>query len=134
MTENMPTERELEVLKILWKKKKMTVRELWKIMSKKQPDLGYTAVLTLMQYMEKKNMVAHEVVGKAYHYYAYKQEQETISSMVKRFVNSVFDGAVDAYVAHALDNETMTTDELDILEDKIRQAKAKKSSQKRRKK
>ena len=127
MSENMPTERELEVLKILWQREKITVRELWKIMLKKQPELGYTAVLTLLQYMEKKEMVAHEAVGKAYHYYALRKEQETITGMVRRFVNSVFDGAMDAYVAHALENESMSTEELDVLEKKIRSAKAKKS-------
>jgi len=127
MGENMPTERELEVLKILWQKEKITVRELWKMMLEKQPELGYTAVLTLLQYMEKKKMIAHEAVGKAYHYYALRKEQETISNMVKRFVNSVFDGAVDAYVAHALENESMSKETLDILEEKIRSAKAKKT-------
>ena len=127
MSENMPTERELEVLKILWQRERITVRELWKLMLTKQPELGYTAVLTLLQYMEKKDMIAHVAVGKAYHYYAVWKEKETITGMVRRFVNSVFDGAVDAYIAHALDHESMSTDELAALELKIRSARAKKS-------
>ena len=127
MGENMPTERELEVLKILWQREKITVRELWKILSKKQAEMGYTAVLTLLQYMEKKEMVAHEAVGKAYHYYALRKEKETITGMVRRFVNSVFDGAVDAYVEHALENESMSAEDLDKLEEKIRAVKAKKT-------
>ena len=127
MSENMPTERELEVLKILWQKEKITVRELWKILLQKQPELGYTAVLTLMQYMEKKGMVAHESVGKAYRYFALRKEKETIRSMVRRFVNSVFDGAVDAYLAHALENEAISDEQFDKLEEKIRSAKAKKT-------
>lgn len=132
MTENMPTERELEVLKILWQEEKVTVRELWKILSRKQPELAYTAVLTLMQYMEKKGMVGHESVGKAYRYFALRKEKETIRNMVQRFVNSVFDGAVDAYVAHALENETISDEQLDKLEEKIRSAKAKKSRRRRK--
>ncbi|MCL2120258.1 MAG: BlaI/MecI/CopY family transcriptional regulator [Planctomycetaceae bacterium] len=127
MPETMPTERELEVLKILWHREKITVRELWKMMLEKQPELGYTAVLTLLQYMEKKDMVAHEAVGKAYHYYALRKEKETISGMVRRFVNSVFNGATDAWIAHALEHEPMSTEELDALEEKIRSAKAKKT-------
>ena len=127
MPDNMPTERELEVLKILWQQEKITVRELWKMMLTKQPELGYTAVLTLLQYMEKKEMVAHEAVGKAYHYYAVQEEKETITGMVRRFVNSVFDGAMDAYIAHALEQEAMSAEELDALEKKIHSAKAKKS-------
>jgi predicted transcriptional regulator len=127
MPEHMPTERELEVLKILWQQKKITVRELWKMMLTKQPELGYTAVLTLLQYMEKKEMVAHDAVGKAYHYYALRKEKETIRCMVRRFVNSVFDGAMDAYIAHALEHEPMSTEELDVLEEKIRSAKQKKT-------
>ena len=131
MPDNMPTERELEVLKILWQQEKITVRELWKRMLVQQPELGYTAVLTLLQYMEKKEMVAHEALGKAYHYYALRKEKETISGMVRRFVNSVFDGAMDAYVAHALEHEAMSSEELDVLEKKIHAAKAKKSKRRR---
>lgn len=110
----------------------MTVRELWKILSRKQPELGYTAVLTLMQYMEKKSMVAHETAGKAYRYHALRKEKETIRTMVQRFVNSVFDGAVDAYVAHALENDAISDEQLNQLEEKIRSAKAKKSGRRQK--
>ena len=123
MSDPLPTERELEMLKILWQHKKLTVKEIWKMYLEKQPDLGYTAILTLLQYMEKKNMVAHETNGKAYRYYALRKEKETITDMVRRFVDSVFDGATEAYVLHALENEKIPNDKLDELEKKIRQAK-----------
>lgn len=103
------------MLKILWQHGKLTVREIWKMYLEKQPDLGYTAVLTLLQYMEKKGMVAHETAGKAYRYYALRKENETITDMVRRFVDSVFDGATEAYVMHALENEALPVDKLDQL-------------------
>ncbi len=118
-----PTDREFEVLKILWKKEKTTVREVWNVLRKADPDLAYTTVLSVFQVMEKKGFVAHETVGKAYLYYPLQQKQGTLKALVGNFVSRVFDGAAGEFLLHGIEIGKLSTEELDRLEEQIRKAK-----------
>ena len=70
MADNLPTGRELEALKVLWVRGKATVREIYDEMRPQEGDgeLAYTTVLSLLQTMEQKELVGHELSGKAYIY------------------------------------------------------------------
>ena len=62
MTQRLPTDRELEALKILWHRGRATVREIWSELGRADAGLAYTSVLSLMQAMEQKGLVGHEEV------------------------------------------------------------------------
>ena len=66
----VPTERELQALKVLWERGRATVREIWGQLSRTDQKLAYTTVLSLMQTMEQKGLVGHEPAGRAYRYFA----------------------------------------------------------------
>ena len=69
MTNNVPTGRELEALKVLWVRGKATVREIYQEMKPAgEGELAYTTVLSLLQTMEQKGLVGHEPAGKVYAY------------------------------------------------------------------
>ncbi len=125
MAEIEPTERELQALKLLWQRKRGTVREIWKELSESDRDLAYTTVLSLMQTMEQKGLVDHEAVGRAYAYFAKVDEKKTLGSLAKRFLDRVFDGAVDQYLVRALEGSRTSAAELDKLEQMIADAKKK---------
>ncbi len=137
MSELVPTLRELQALKVLWEQRQATVRELWKIMSTVKGDmisadgdmntadgdLAYTTVLSLMQVMEQKGLVAHRVEGKAYVYFAKVERQSVFQRLAGGFLDRVFDGAVDEYLVHALSSRRPSAAELDRLEQLIADAK-----------
>jgi BlaI family transcriptional regulator, penicillinase repressor len=116
-----PTDRELEALKVLWDRGEATVRDLADAMNagaKQDGDdeLAYTTVLSLLQVMEQKGLVAHRREGKAYVYVPRVERQSTIGRMASSFLEKVFDGAVDEYLVHALESKRLSADELDQLD------------------
>ena len=122
--EVIPTDRELEALKVLWEQGEATVRDLWGVLSRSDRDLAYTTVLSLMQVMEQKGLVAHRADGKAYVYFPKVERQSVFRRLASGFLERVFDGAVDEYLVHALEGRRPSDAELARLEQLIAQAKS----------
>ncbi len=123
MTEILPTARELELLKILWRRGRATVREIHDALRTKEERLAYTTVLSLMQTMEQKGLVAHESPGKAYVYSAQVEQEQTFSKLAGQLLDRVFDGAIDQYVVRALESRSSDLEELKQLEQMIAAAR-----------
>ena len=68
-----------------------------------EDELAYTTVLSLLQVMEQKGLVDHQRIGKAYVYAPRVERQSTFRRLAGSFLEKVFDGAVDEYLVHALD-------------------------------
>ncbi len=119
----IPTARELEALKILWDRGDSTVREIAEALNGEAERLAYTTVLSLLQVMEQKGLVRHKRAGKAYRYGARVQRDSTCRRLAGRFLDDVFDGAMDEYLVHALRARDLTADELTRLETMIADAK-----------
>ena len=123
MSGHVPTERELQALKVLWRRGRATVREIWGELSQTDQELAYTTVLSLLQTMEQKGLVGHEPVGRAYAYFATVARENTFQRLAGRFLDRVFDGAVDEYLVHAIECRRPSYEELDRLEKMICEAK-----------
>src|SRR3954451_21500314 len=100
MTDIAPTDRELEALKVLWELGEASVRDVADAMNAGASEIGadelaYTTVLSLLQVMEQKALVAHRREGKAYVYVPRAERQSTVRRMARAFLDKVFDGAVD---------------------------------------
>lgn len=123
MGSQTPTDRELDALKILWTRGKATVREIYEDLRAPDGSMAYTTILSLLQSMEHKGLVGHESAGKAYSYHARVEKDGVIRRMASGFLDRVFDGAIDQYVAGALQSRRPTVGELEKLERLIEQAK-----------
>ena len=89
----MVTDRELEILKILWVRGKASVREVQDDLNKSAGPVAYSTVQTLLNIMEeKKGLVRHVVEGRTFIYIPKKSSDRTIRELTKRFVDRVFDG------------------------------------------
>ena len=125
MAEVTPTDRELEALKVLWARGRATVREVYQEMSPRQGELAYTTVLSLLQTMERKGLVGHEPAGKGYAYFAKVRRDSVFRRLAGGFLERVFDGAMDEYVARAIQSKKPSVAELEELERMIAAAKQK---------
>ena len=123
MSQSVPTERELEALKVLWKQGEATVRDICSQMNAQGGDLAYTTVLSLLQVMEQKGLVRHKLVGRAYVYYPKANRQGTFRKLASGFLEKVFDGAMDEYLVHARQSRRLDVEELTRLEEMIRAVK-----------
>ncbi len=120
--ETIPTDRELEALKVLWREREATVREIYAEINA-GGTLAYTTVLSLLQTMEQKGLAGHRKEGKTYRYFAKVQREPTFRVLAAGFLNRVFEGAVDEYLVHALQSRRPSLEELDRLEKMIAEAK-----------
>jgi BlaI family transcriptional regulator, penicillinase repressor len=123
----VPTDRELEALKVLWRDGEATVRDIYDRMNQSGAKLAYTTVLSLLQVMEQKGLVTHRQEGKAYLYSAAVQRDNTFRTLAGGFLEKVFDGAMDEYLVHALQSRRPSSDELDRLEKMIDEARGRQS-------
>jgi BlaI family penicillinase repressor len=117
-----PTAREMEILKVLWEHGPGSVRSVFRILSAGE-DLAYNTVQTLMRIMDEKGLLKHHVEGRTFVYTPRYSRDESAA----RFLDRVFDGAVDQLVQSLLRNEHIETEELDRMQAMISEAKRKKS-------
>jgi predicted transcriptional regulator len=123
MADIVPTSRELEALKILWKRGRATVREIYEELEPRERGLAYTTALSLLQTMEQKGLVGHESAGKSYAYFPRVRRDSVFRRLAAGFLDQVFDGAMSEYVARALQSRKLSVAELEELERMIREAK-----------
>ncbi len=110
-----PTEGELEILRVLWDKKKATVRDVHEAINIYK-DSGYTTTLKLMQIMFEKGLVKRDDSGKTHIYEAIVSKEKTQRQLVDKMVNSLFDGSASQLVMQALGNNSASADELDEIQ------------------
>jgi BlaI family transcriptional regulator, penicillinase repressor len=119
----MVTDRELEILKILWARGKASVREVQDDLNRDAGPVAYSTVQTLLNIMEdKKGLVRHVVEGRTFIYFPKKSSDRTIRELTKRFVDRVFDGALDRVMVALLDSKPPTQEDLDRLRAMIDEA------------
>jgi predicted transcriptional regulator len=119
----VPTERELQALKVLWQMGQATVREITAAINERGDELAYTTVLSLLQVMEQKGLVGHEAAGKVYSYFPRVQREAVFRTLAKGFLDRVFDGAMEEYLVHALESKRLSAEEFSRLEQLIAKAK-----------
>ncbi len=119
----MVTDRELEILKILWARGQASVREVQDDLIKGAGPVAYSTVQTLLNIMEdKKGLVRHTVEGRTFIYASRKPADRTIRDLTRRFVDRVFDGALDRVMVALLDAQAPDAAELKKLRTVIDEA------------
>jgi len=121
MEESLPTGRELEILKVLWELGSASVRQVRQRLCP-NGELAFTTVQTLLRIMDEKELVSHKSEGRSF-VYTPRYSRERAAS---RFLQQVFDGAMDQVVVSMLSTTDASPDELRQLEKIISQARRQK--------
>jgi len=106
-----PTESELEILNILWDKGPSTVREVHEVLEKYK-DAGYTTTLKLMQIMHEKTLLKRDATNKSHVYIANVSQEKTQGQLLKRMIDTVFNGSASQLVMQALGHSKTNSEEL----------------------
>jgi predicted transcriptional regulator len=125
MDELTPSEREIDILKILWERGEASVREVHEAMNA-QRECAFTTVQTLLRIMAEKGLVTQRNEGRRLFFKAKYTRQKASA----RFLKKVFDGALDELVLSMLEAEKASAADMKAIEDAIsraRQAKQKRS-------
>lgn len=123
MTESItPTERELDILKVLWDRGESTVREVYEEL---RPTLAIAqnTVQAFLRTMEEKGLVRHRLEGRTFIYQPILRRQQTTQRLAGQLLQRAFDGAIDQLVQSVLSLRKPTADELARLEEMIAEIK-----------
>jgi BlaI family penicillinase repressor len=94
-----PTESELEILQILWKRGPGTVRQIHKALSVEKGISSYNTTLKLLQIMLAKGIVQRDESERPQIYRASITEKHTQRRLMSDFLHRVFGGSARKLVA-----------------------------------
>ena len=112
---------ELEIMKVVWDKGQVTVRDVQAVLKQRRP-VAYTSVMTMMGVLATKGHLKRERIERAYVYRATRPAAASIKSMVADFVDRVFDGAARPLLVQLIKDRKLTKKELEDLARQIEEA------------
>lgn len=117
-----PTEAELEILNILWAHGPATVRDVHDRLAQVK-DTGYTTTLKQMQVMTEKQLLTRTAEGKTHVYTAKTNKTDAQGQLLKRMIDSVFNGSAMQLVMQALGSHKPSDAELDMIREYLEKKK-----------
>lgn len=106
-----PTEKELEILQVIWEKGPSSVKEVHNAMGGDQAN-GYTTILKFLQIMFEKEIVSRHKNGKQHVYKAIVTKENTKRQMMDKIIDTVFEGSASQLILSALGNNKSSKEEL----------------------
>jgi BlaI family transcriptional regulator, penicillinase repressor len=112
---------ELAIMKIVWRLEDASVREVYETLRKRR-SVAYTTVMTMMGTLEAKGYLKKRADGRAFRYRPARPEGRVITSLVREFVDRVFDGASRPLLAQLVKDGRLTKEEREELKRLIDEA------------
>ena len=100
-TTPIPSNSELEILQVLWRKGPQTVREIHPALRRKR-EIGYTTVLKTLQVMAEKGLVTRDETERSHVYRAAVPEKSVKRRLVSDLLDRVFEGSAANLMVQAL--------------------------------
>lgn len=106
-----PTERELEILQVLWEAGEASLSEVREVLSRERP-VAATTVASMLKIMSDKGQVERTPDRR---WRAVVTRDTAGKGLLDRLLNVVFDGSAQRLVAHVVESHPMTRQEVDQL-------------------
>jgi BlaI family transcriptional regulator, penicillinase repressor len=107
----IPTDAELEILRVLWTRGPSTVREVFEEIAPVKP-VGYTTVLKQMQVMHGKGLLKRSERFRSHVYEPAQAQSETQRQLAGSMLRGVFDGSARSLLQSALAGRKVDAREL----------------------
>jgi predicted transcriptional regulator len=115
------TPQELEIMKIVWQKGQASVRDVYETLLERR-KIAYTTVMTMMRVLQRKGYLKARRDARAYIYRPAHAERQVLRSMVREFVDRVFNGSARPLLVHLVEDRRLSKDEMEELERLVREA------------
>ena len=103
------TDRELDVMGVLWEHGDATVAE---VRERLHDALAYTTVLTVLRTLEEKGYVGHVEEGKAYRHHPLVERGDAGTSLLRRLTRKLFRDSPELLLTHLVSDRALGEDEL----------------------
>jgi predicted transcriptional regulator len=105
---------QLQVMEVVWRLGRATVAEVHEAIGAER-KIAYTTVLTTMRALERRGMLTHQAVGKAYRYRPLVSREAYTSATVDKLVGDLFDGRQEKLLCHLLGAERVRPGDLKAI-------------------
>ena len=115
------TDRELDVMAVLWERGPSTVGE---VRERLDDDLAYNTILSMLRILEDKGHVGHTEEGRAHRYFPKVDREAAGASALGRLVDKIFGGSAELLLSHFVKDQALDADELrrirQVLNDRLK--------------
>jgi BlaI family transcriptional regulator, penicillinase repressor len=118
------TGQELEIMKVVWDRETVTVRDVYEDLLAKR-KVAYTTVMTMLNILEQKGHLETTQEDRAYLYRSTKPRNQVIRGMVREFVNRVFNGSAEPLLLHLVEDRKLSEKDIEEIRTLIRKDRAK---------
>jgi len=108
------TGQELEIMKIVWQRESVTVRDVYEALLE-QRKVAYTTVMTMMKILERKKYLKKSQAERAYVYRPAQPQRQVVGAMVREFVNRVFNGSAEPLLVHLVEDHKLSREDLEEI-------------------
>lgn len=109
-------------MKIVWDRKAVTVRDVYESLLERR-KIAYTTVMTVMNILEAKNYLKRRRKQRAYIYQAAQPKSKVIQSMIRDFIDRVFNGSAEPLLVHLVKERRLSEKELHEIARMVREGK-----------
>ncbi len=106
------TDRELDVMTVLWEQGPSTVAE---VQGALEDRLAYTTVLTVLRLLEDKGHVGHNEEGRAHRFHPLVERDHASKSALRRLTDRLFSGSPELLLTRLVEDETLSPEELERM-------------------
>lgn len=121
------TDHELELMRIVWERGEATVRDVYEHLLRRR-KVAYTTVMTTMKTLEQKGYLRASQQTRAFLYRPAESKGKVIRSLVRHFIDRVFEGSAQPLLLHLLKERHISESDLAYIDRLLREAKSKPSS------
>ena len=104
------TNKEEEIMHILWRLKKAFVKEIMTELTEEQPH--YNTLSTIVRNLEEKGFVAHQAFGNTHQYYPSVSLEEYRKRFMQTAIDHYFNSSYKNMVSHFAQEEKISAAEL----------------------
>ena len=118
MTDLRLTQRELDIMSVLWELGEATVYE---VRDRIDPDLAYTSVSSMIRMLEIKGYVSHRRgEGKTHVYFPVIAAEAAGETALRRVLNKIYGGSPIKLLAHLVQQKRLSEKELERMRELLK--------------
>lgn len=110
---------QLKIMRFLWEKGSAIAREITDELNKEK-FVAHSTVQTILRKLEQKGAINHEAVERTFVFYPLIKSEQLTQNALTDFLDRMFSGSPSVLVSYLINNELISSDELEDISKKIK--------------